>query len=429
MISDYGEYVSRLRELLVAVADDGLICHRNAVEAALDGQAAEELKNLVQLPVRRSRGAFFTGSELRRRAVSGSRDRDGVVYFDPACGAGDLLVEAALRMPSRGSFEGTVRAWGERLLGCDVEPDFVETAKLRLLLAAAYRSRQRVPRQIRVGVFPGLFVGDGRSQPQFAKKSDHILINPPFGYVKAPDATAWASGRVSEAAVFLENVLEYVPVDMMVTAILPDVLRSGTRYRKWRSMVESLVEVSAVEIHGVFDETTDIDVFVLRGTRSDLVKHSKVRWVPQHRGTSVGDFFKIHVGAVVPHRDPESGPSYPFIWSRRLPSSGSFDPGGESRQFTGRTFSPPFVAIRRTSRPGQRRRVSGVLIVGDRSVAVENHLLVALPRDGTESSCLDLIDVLEDQRTKDWLDQLIRTRHLTVSAVRDLPWLGNDADG
>ena len=429
MISDYREYVSLLREVLLAVMRDGLLHHRVAVESTLDGQAATELKNLVALSARRASGAFFTTSELRRRALSGSRDRCGDgVFFDPACGAGDLLIEAAMRMPTCGTFRETVHNWSERLLGCDVEPDFVETARLRLLLAAAYRSEQPVPGQIPGDAFPGLVVGDGLSQHHLASRSDHILLNPPFGYVDAPNGTAWAEGRVSEAAVFLERVLENSSTGVTITAILPDVLRSGTRYRKWRSMVESMVQVSDIETYGVFDETTDIDVFVLRGTRSDIA-NSQVRWAPLHRGASVGDFFNVHVGPVVPHRDPESGPAYPFIWPRRLPSSGSFNPEGRSRQFRGRTFSPPFVAIRRTSRPGQKRRAGGVLVVGDSPVAVENHLLVALPKDRSESSCVQLIGVLADKRTEDWLDRQIRTRHLTVSAISGLPWLGGEADG
>ena len=425
MISDYREYVSRLRGVLLAVMRDGLHDHRNAVESALDGQASIELKSLVALSTRRAHGAFFTSGELRSEALLGSYDG---VLFDPACGAGDLLIEAAMKMPPCVTFRDTVRSWSELLLGCDLEPDFVETARLRLLLAAAYRSEQPIPREIPGDAFPGLVVGDGLSHHHLASRSDHILLNPPFGYVDAPDGTAWANGRVSEAAVFLQRVLEYSPTGVTVTAILPDVLRSGTRYAKWRSMVESMVDVSEIETYGLFDETTDIDVFVLHGTRSD-VPASQVGWVPANRGASVRDFFDVHVGAVVPHRDPESGPEYPFIWPRRLPYSGSFDPEGVSRRFRGRTFSPPFVAIRRTSRPGQKRRADGVLVVGDQPVAVENHLLVALPKNGGRSSCLELMGVLADERSGDWLDQRIRTRHLTVSAINDLPWLDGEADG
>lgn len=429
MISDYREYTSRLRQLLHSVAADGLTHHETAVESALDGQAATELRKLVALELRRERGAFFTTSELRRKAISvpSGGIRSGV-YFDPACGAGDLLVEAAMRLPVLGSFDATVRHWGERLLGCDLEPEFVETARLRLLLAAAYRSSLPVPSPIPRDVFPGLVVGDGLAQRDLASRAHHIVLNPPFGYVSAPHGAAWADGRVSEAAVFLTRVAEYAPTGVSITAILPDVLRSGTRYWKWRNLMESMMAISQIESHGVFDRFTDIDVFLLHGTISGG-RRGEAPWSNSRQdGEVVGDLFDVHVGPVVPHRDPKTGPWHPFIWPKRLPSSGSFNPQGKSRRFVGRTFMPPFVAIRRTSRPGQTRRADGVLVVGDRGVAVENHLLVALPKDGSESSCLDLTNVLEDQLTRDWLDARIRTRHLTVSAVRELPWLGSGAD-
>lgn len=424
MISNYWKYASHLHDLLLSIADDGVDSHMEALVNAVNGQAAAELRNLVALPTRREQGAFFTTTALRRRAVPAlARDDVGdVVYFDPACGAGDLLVESAMRLPVFDTLEATARHWGEHLLGCDIEPVFVETTKLRLLLTAAYRTGQPAPPEAPRDAFRWVVVGDGRSQTSFANRSRHIVLNPPFGYVKAPAETEWATGRVSEASVFLVRVLEYAPTGVSITAILPDVLRSGTRYRKWRFKVESMMEVSDVETFGLFDDETDIDVFVLRGRRSDE-KRRPAQWVPRHDGASVGDMFRVSVGAVVPHRDPETGPQHPFIWPRRLPASGSFDPEGESRRFSGRTFTPPFVAIRRTSRPGQRRRAGGVLVTGDRPVAVENHLLVAMPKDGNESSCLNLIEVLADARSEEWLDRQIRTRHLTVSAIRELPWL------
>ncbi|MCQ3804857.1 MAG: hypothetical protein OXC98_10445 [bacterium] len=426
MLSNYQKYTADLQDLLLTIANDGVDQHLEALASAVDGQAAAELRNLVGLSARREQGAFFTTGALRAKAVPTPPHDDEVVYFDPACGAGDLLVESAKRLPVSDSLGATVQHWGEHLLGCDVEPLFVETTKLRLLLTAAYRTGQTAPGEMPRDAFPSVVVGDGHSQERFASRCHHIVLNPPFGYVEAPAETQWAKGRVSGAAVFLAKVLQYAPAGVTITAILPDVLRSGTRYRKWRSMVESMMEISDLENCGLFDEETDVDVFILRGTRSD---GSAIPgpWAPRHDHKTVGDFFDVHVGAVVPHRDPKTGPRRPFIWPRRLPLSGSFDPGGKWRRFSGRTFDPPFVAIRRTSRPGQKRRAGGVLIVGDSPVAVENHLLVAVPKNGAESECLELMEVLAAPGSREWLDQQIRTRHLTVSSVSGLPWPDDDA--
>lgn len=428
MLSNYRKYTDDLQGLLLSIANDGVGQHLDSLASVVDGQAAAELRNLVPLSARRAQGAFFTTSELRAKAVPPPRDEaDDAVYFDPACGAGDLLVESAMKLRVFDSVGATVQHWGEHLLGCDVEPVFVETTKLRLLLAAAYRTGQPAPRKMPRDAFPSVVVGDGHSQESFASRSRHIILNPPFGYMEAPAETQWAGGRVSGAAVFLAQVLQYAPTGVSITAILPDVLRSGTRYRKWRSMVESMMEISALESCGLFDEETDVDVFILRGTRSDAGE-MPFPWGPRNDDETVGDFFDVRVGAVVPHRDPETGPRHPFIWPRRLPPSGSFDPAGKWRKFSGRTFDPPFVAIRRTSRPGQKRRADGILVSGDRPVAVENHLLVVTPKDGAESSCLNLMKVLADPRSREWLDQQIRTRHLTVSAITGLPWLDDAPD-
>ena len=97
-----------------------------------------------------------------------------------------------------------------------------------------------------------------------------------------------------------------------------------------------------------------------------------------------------------------------------------------NRRFEGRVFSPPFVVVRRTSRPGDKHRALGTIINNARPVAVENHLLVLLPKDGTVKACRELLRVLRKPQTTQWLDQYIRCRHLTVSALADLPWWSDE---
>jgi hypothetical protein len=78
--------------------------------------------------------------------------------------------------------------------------------------------------------------------------------------------------------------------------------------------------------------------------------------------------------------------------------------------------------VRRTSRPGDEHRAVATIVVCDRPVAVENHLLVCRPRDGSGTACQTLLDVLQRPETTSWLDRRICCRHLTVSAVRSIPW-------
>jgi hypothetical protein len=61
--------------------------------------------------------------------------------------------------------------------------------------------------------------------------------------------------------------------------------------------------------------------------------------------------------------------------------------------------------------------------VGDEAVAVENHLLVALPRGGSVQICEALLAVLRMADTNDQLNELMRCRHLTTGAIKALRWI------
>ena len=109
--------------------------------------------------------------------------------------------------------------------------------------------------------------------------------------------------------------------------------------------------------------------------------------------------------------------------SRGLPTWGSIDVASlPKKRFSGTLFSPPFVAVRRTSRPVDSGRAIGTLVIGDCRVAVENHLLVVRPKDPSVEACEEVLRLLKEDRTDRWLNNRIRCRHLTVSALRELPW-------
>jgi hypothetical protein len=136
----------------------------------------------------------------------------------------------------------------------------------------------------------------------------------------------------------------------------------------------------------------------------------------------VSDYFEVRVGTVVPHRDPDEGEKLAYLKAHELPVNDSYVPGALRRGHSGRRFQPPFVAVRRTSRPGQPQgRVQSTLITGPEPVIVENHLLVLLPHDGTLESCTRLMAELAASQTTAWLDHRLRCRHLTTTALREVP--------
>ncbi len=250
-------------------------------------------------------------------------------------------------------------------------------------------------------------------------------MNPPYTMMEAPADAKWASGSVNSAAVFMETCLRRGKSGTRVVAILPDVLRSGARYREWRDIIQARSQVNSVRVHGRFDRWADVDVFILDLLiRKTTRRKSRTSWRMPRQDDSphIGDYFDVSVGPVVDYRDPHKGPWFSFVSSRGLPAWQVVRHLSSNRRFRGRVISPPVVVVRRTSRPGDKHRTVGTVIAGARPVAVENHLLVLTPKDGTLRSCRALLHVLKERQTTIWLNAAMRCRHLTVSSLSRLPW-------
>jgi len=419
-------YVLHLEEL-VRMGPHGVAGWRHRTSLALDGEPGRELAKAVDLETRRKTGAFFTGKDLARTALGTRRQTRGrTFYFDPACGAGDLLLAAARHLPIRGSLQSTLELWSTALAGCDAYAEFVRATKARLVLLALLRhaSIDHNDGLDLKSLFPLINVRDGLKPSHFYSNAQWIILNPPYGYMGAPKACTWASGNVTAAGVFFEVCLQNSATGTRVTAILPEVLRSGTRYEKWRQLVVEQSNIKRLQPYGLFDRRADVDVFILDVVKQSVAKQArKISWTTlnHQRGKSVGDMFTVHIGPVVPHRHRKVGTFAPYIHARAVTPWGSVKRITEHRRFKGTLFATPFIAIRRTSRPNDRHRATGTLIAGKRPVAVENHLIVCSPRNRTIKSCRRLLKQLKSKEIDAWLNDRIRCRHLTVASIREIP--------
>src|SRR5689334_18212599 len=124
----FGTYVDQLEDLFEEATShprpDGVL---ECINVALDGQPGRVLRRLVGLESQRAAGAFFTGSSLADRVLSplaGTVDRRSII-LDPASGAGDLLVAVSKHLEVGRGFRSTASAWGHRLIGRDLHPEFV----------------------------------------------------------------------------------------------------------------------------------------------------------------------------------------------------------------------------------------------------------------------------------------------------------------
>jgi N-6 DNA Methylase len=372
--------------------------------------------------VRRKAGAFFTSAELADALVTpfAADFKGGVRVVDPTCGAGDLLLAAARQFKHARDPEKRLEEWERKIFGRDLFEAFVLSARLRMYRAA--QPALNVPDLQRL--FPGIRRGCSLKNTEAYESASHVLLNPPYTLVRAPADCEWRTGRVSSAALFMEVVAKNCEAGTRIGAVLPDVLRSGSGYEKWRTMLGRLIEIEQVQIVGRFARWADVDVFLLHGVVRKASPKTKTSWPSAERSAdTLARHATISVGPVVDYRSPRQGPWRPYLTVDNAPAWETTRAGDLAcRRFEGRTFRPPFVVVRRTSRAGDAHRMVGTIITGDRRVAVENHLLILRPSTRTVAECEALIARLKDPRTTAWLNERIRCRHLTIGSVNELPW-------
>jgi len=398
--------------------------------AILNGETAKALNSIIPAKIRKQGGIFFTGHKLSERVAVRVKPliKKGYKITDPACGAGNLLMSCASHLPMGDSLKQTLQIWSDRLFGYDIYPQFIKATRLRLILLASSAHKKKgvtlkLPDHDKI--LQGIESGDGFAHLTLTGGLNCVVVNPPFGHTIAPLDCQWASGKVQVAGLFLERLIKMYPQGQHIVAILPDVLRSGSRYDKWRKMVANLCRSVEIEITGRFDDQTDVDVFILHLVTEKSDKHISEWPNSENRASShhycLSDLFDIHVGPVVPYRDPHKGSWKSYVdcssakpWEvvSKLPK----------RRFNGTSFTPPFVVIRRTSNPADKSRAVAAIINTKSQTTVENHLIVLKPKDKSLNKCRDLIKSLKDDRTNGWLNNRIRCRHLTVSAIKELPW-------
>jgi hypothetical protein len=393
-----------------------------------NGKTNLALQHFVPLNTRKKAGIFFTGSILADKVADFIAPllKEGAKVIDPACGAGNLLISCAKHLPVGKSLTETLSNWSNVLYGYDLHYQFVRIARIRLFLLAASLHKEIIPVGLPVinSEFHGIKIQDTLRLKRPTSHADCVVVNPPFGYIIAPGDCQWAAGKIQIAAIFIEKILSSAPKGQHIVAILPDVLRSGTRYKKWRNIVSELASHLDIEIIGRFDDKTDVDVFILHMV---IGKSNKkfTEWYSEKSRTSriqlkISDLFEVSVGPVVPYRCPHKGNWYPYLdtssaipWSivSKLPV----------RRFKGTVTKPPFVVVRRTSNPGDKYRAVASIVTGSSPIAVENHLIVLKPRNGTIKQCIKLIEFLRGASANQWFNERIRCRHLTVSSVKEMP--------
>ncbi|OOQ68180.1 SAM-dependent DNA methyltransferase [Vibrio parahaemolyticus] len=415
---------------------NALTSHNAAMRTLLLSKDKEQLKNLVDLDnidlvlrelltieEMREAGSFFTGQKLATKAVGLlSAITSSSVVLDPACGAGNLLIEASRKLGVESTLSATLKLWGNVLWGFDIHPHFIEATKLRIVIEALNQGvEQDCDLDEAFKLLPNIQIRDAFTVgSEDLSNVTHFLMNPPFTIMPAPKQDYWKKGKVNTAGVMFDKYLRDLPKGCKVSAILPDVLRSGSRYSDFREFVSESMQTE-IGIWGRFNNKTDVDVFLLSGvigtTDQVAIWHSA-----EDVESTISDYFEVRTGPLVAYRDPEEGTLYPYFYPKICPQWEVVRETTERRRFSGKALNPPFVVIKRTSSPSDKYRASATLINLREPVAIENHMLVVTPRDGRVDTCRRLMRVLQNQQTNDFLNKRIRLRHLTVGVVKDIPF-------
>lgn len=382
------------------------------------------LRECLTIEEMREAGSFFTGQSLASEAINAFSVpiTFGSVVLDPTCGAGNLLIECSRKLGVETTLSATLKRWGKVLWGFDIHTHFIEATKLRLVVEALNRGvKLDCELEDAIELLPEIRVQDAlKVGSNTLTKVTHAIMNPPFTITPSPKENYWKDGKVNSAGVILDKYLRVLPNDSNISVILPDVLRSGSRYQNFREFVSSQMK-AVCKVWGRFNNKTDVDVFILSGSVKESAE--TISWYKQIKDSDrISDSFYVRTGPLVAYRDPEEGQVYPYFYPKNCPSWENITQAKETRRFAGKSLMPPFIVVKRTSSPSDKFRAAATLINLKELVVIENHMIVIKPKDGKVNTCKKLLQILKSNDTNDFLNERIRLRHLTVGVIKDIPF-------
>jgi len=388
--------------------------HIEVLRSAVDLDSIDlVLRECLSLEEMREAGSFFTGQNLATKLIKSFNEAitlDSVV-LDPTCGAGNLLIECSRMLGVHKNLSCTLKSWGKVLQGYDLHSSFVEATKLRLVIEALNR-----------GVKKDCSVEQALLYFTHIQVKDTLLVCAEELKGVTHVVHYWKKGKVNAAGLIMDHYLRNLPKGCLISAILPDVLRSGSRYDNFRQYCSSQYEAQC-SIWGRFNKKTDVDVFLLIGKLKAQVDDISIKWQENndnHKGV-LSDFFDVSVGPLVAYRDPLIGNEYAYFHSKNTIAWEVLNTAVEKRNFKGRVIQPPCILVKRTSSPGDKYRATATIIDLQEPIAVENHLIVIKPKNGSLQDCKALFQKLKLDQTNEFLNKRIRMRHLTVTVVKEIP--------
>lgn len=396
----------------------------SGMHGLLNGGPNTAVMELLGRDHAREVGAFFTCEKIASyvsRIACRLIHKQSIV-MDPTCGCGDLLLSVSRNLLIRKTFSPDWQR--NHLLGIEREESFVQLAKLRLALQLSHERSERIDEKY----FNNIIQANMFDKMSDIKKATIIIANPPYQKMVIPADMDWGKGSASAAAIFMDRIISSAQVGANCIAVLPDVLRAGSRYKAWRSHINRDCIVRHIKVLNQFSKWADVHIFVLhvekRAVKSENPSERLGR-APSFKklnGKKLSDEFDVCVGTIVQFRDKKTRKKTPLFCSRDLIPWTEIKRTRQRRNFKGKTFRGPLVLIKRTSRPEDSYRALATIVRHKTPFQVDNHLIVSIPKNGTLKSCRNLVKTLRSSATNDNLNRVMRCRHLTVSCIENLPY-------
>lgn len=392
----------------------------------LSGDDFSSFDKLIPMNEAKAMGVYFTPSKLASEMASDlnklKKLKKNSVIIDPTCGCGALLLAVAEYLPLGEDLVDTLTIWGKILHGIDLNDSFIDITKIIIINEARKKTMdlQYYDLFYLKSLLPNIVQGDFFEKTELLKKATHIISNPPYHKIKLDSKrNSVYGGSVNIAAIITYEMLTKLN-KAAFNILLPEVLRVGTRYEKWRSSISSFCSAKVI-VHGDFGPSADVDVFSLQG--NILLKKNEITWKKtKARINTVKDNFLVHVGCFVPHRDLQEGDYACYIHARNIKDFSIVEHVTEKIKTKKKLVKPPFVVIKRTSSPSDKKRARAAIINTKSPVLVENHLITLSPINGELEECKNLLKVLFSEEIDCFLNENIRCRHLTVGIIKDIPY-------
>lgn len=431
IMKSFSQYIDNVNSVLNNALDQNRnITHFERMKRVLDGEPSEELRNLVPISDIKKSGAFFTEKKLTDFALSRflKTINHSSVILDPACGVGDLLIPCLSRLLQNDGLSQNLEFLDSRIIGRDIHEEFIKLTKIRLVLSLIQNDIKIGPYSQNdfIRSFKNIKLTSSIVDQRTVESSTHILLNPPYTNISAGTNCTWGSGKINYAAVFLERCVKYSRPGTNILAILPDVLRSGSRYKKWREIIAKNTKLVGLKLYGQFSMNADVDVFILECIKKESNNFQNFKdnyWqYPTSKITAcTKNLFDVYTGPVVDYRDEHEGPEVDFLKPVFIKKWGITSEIKPKRKYRGKLSKPPFLVIQRTSRFKDKSRASATVVNSKNLVAVENHLFVLKPIDNTVETCIKMMKILKNKKTDNWINSRIRCRHLTIEVIKNIP--------